>query len=273
MKNKSVLPWFGSDASVAKELAAMLDHCSHVTIPFAGGLSILPHLTARGIIANDKHDDAINVYRVIKDAGTPENVEFLARCNATLSHPAEAELASHILAGDVEVSPSLRAWAYWASCWIGRKGKAGTKGEGGGKPSVRRRANGGNNASRLASAANDLSDWAAQFERCEFTCDDFETCLEDVVDCPENGIYVDAPWFEAGHLYRHGFSLNDHKRLRDSLEQFENATVVVRYGYCNEVFELYGDDWQYVTRESRTQANKQIPEIWFVRTKRKKEQQ
>lgn len=60
MKTKSALSYFGSDSEVASELAGMLDHCRHVTIPFVGGASILPHLKARAIVANDMNGLAIN---------------------------------------------------------------------------------------------------------------------------------------------------------------------------------------------------------------------
>lgn len=46
-KTESALSWYGSDSEVAPELAKMLDHCNHVTIPMCGGLSILKHLKAR----------------------------------------------------------------------------------------------------------------------------------------------------------------------------------------------------------------------------------
>ena len=53
MKTKSALSYFGSDSEVAASLAALLDGCKHVTIPFVGGASIIPHLQARAIVAND----------------------------------------------------------------------------------------------------------------------------------------------------------------------------------------------------------------------------
>ena len=55
MKTKSALSYFGSDSEVAGELAAMLDHCKHVTIPFVGGAAILSHLKARAIVGNDRN--------------------------------------------------------------------------------------------------------------------------------------------------------------------------------------------------------------------------
>ena len=69
MKTKSALSYFGSDSEVASELAAMLNHCRHVTIPFCGGMSILPNLAARAIVANDLNDLAVNFYRVASGAG------------------------------------------------------------------------------------------------------------------------------------------------------------------------------------------------------------
>lgn len=40
MRTRSALSWAGSDSEVAGRLAAKLDDCRHVTIPFCGGLSI-----------------------------------------------------------------------------------------------------------------------------------------------------------------------------------------------------------------------------------------
>lgn len=66
MKTKSALSYFGSDSEGAPQLASMLDDCKHVTIPFCGGMSILPHLKARAIVANDLHRDVIHFYKVLK---------------------------------------------------------------------------------------------------------------------------------------------------------------------------------------------------------------
>lgn len=136
MKTKSALSYFGSDSEVAAELAAMLDHCKHVTIPFVGGASILPHLKARAIVANDKHDLAINFYRMLSSG---HQKTLIGMCEKTLSHPAEITLAESLLESGLGPDKLVQAWAFWAVCWIGRKGKGGTKHQGG-MPSIRRTA-------------------------------------------------------------------------------------------------------------------------------------
>lgn len=84
MKTKSALSYFGSDSEVAPQIAAMLNHCKHVTIPFCGGMSILPHLSARAIVANDLNSLAINFYKVASDVRSGA-ISLRFRCERTLS--------------------------------------------------------------------------------------------------------------------------------------------------------------------------------------------
>ena len=266
MKTKSPLPWFGSDAGVASELGAMLDCCSHVTISFAGGLSILPHLKARSIVANDLHDAAWTFYSVASGwYGKVMQDDLLHRCKKTLSHPHNLELAQQQL-GNKGIDHLEKAWSYWAVCWIGRKGKGGTKHQGG-KPSVRRTAGGGSNATRIKSAAADLELWAEEFTRCEFTCEDFRDCLASVADRPDCGIYCDPPWFGAGRNYLHGFTDQDHFTLSECLSEKKHSPIVLRYGDCDEVRNIYEpcDDWTIIEATSRTQANKSLGELWITK--------
>lgn len=262
LKTKSALSYFGSDSEVAAELAAMLDHCKHVTIPFVGGASILPHLKARAIVANDLHGLAINFYRVASGCFGEEAKQYLfARCQHTLSHPAELEAARVAL--DYEHTDVRdRAWAFWALCWIGRKGKGGTKNQGG-MPSVRWTANGGTNASRVRAAADDLPAWAKHFERCEWLSLCFREILPKAADQPGCGIYVDAPWVDAGKLYLHSFIEKDHRQLELLLRRFERTTVVVRYGDAPLVRELY-EGWTIIEASSRDQCNAVKGELWIT---------
>jgi site-specific DNA-adenine methylase len=266
LKTTSALSYFGSDAEVARELAAMLDHCQHVTIPFVGGASILPHLKARAIVANDLNNLAITFYRVISGVhGSTEKAWLMRRCSQTLSHPAEIERASEILDHEItSCDPSSMAWAYWALCWIGRKGKGGTSSMGG-TPSVRWTPEGGTNATRIRSAASDLEEWAKTLERCEWTCLDFVDVLSKVKDDPRCGVYCDPPWVGAGDAYAHTFATSDHVRLAHGLELFGETTIVVRYGDHPLVRELYQKPhWTISEATARTQANKQLGEIWIT---------
>lgn len=263
LKTKSVLSYFGSDSEVAASLAALLNGCRHVTIPFCGGLAILPHLTARGIVANDAHDLVINFYRHLSGRyGEKAQQSLIDRCQHTLSHPDEIELAEGICVGIGMQKSVEQAWAYWALCWIGRKGKGGTK-HVGGAPSVRRTAGGGNNASRIRAAAGDLHEWARQIERCEWQSVDFRELLPAVADKAGCGIYADPPWVGAGRNYLHPFTEQDHRDLADELKRFNTATVVVRYGDDPLIRDLY-TDWHIIEAASRDQCNAVKGEIWIV---------
>lgn len=101
LKTRSALSYFGSDSEVASQLAGMLSGCRHVTIPFVGGAAILPHLTARAIVANDVHSAAINFYRVVSGCfGEQAREALIDRCEHTLSRPFEMEAAMFELGAD-----------------------------------------------------------------------------------------------------------------------------------------------------------------------------
>lgn len=283
MKTKSALSYFGSDSEVAPRLAELLDHCSHVTIPFCGGMSILPFLKARAIVANDLNDLAINFYRVMSGVhGTASRSWCIQRCKKTLSHPGELTMASGLLKIDPAWPPDHRAWAYWAQCWIGRKGKGGTDGEVS-APSVRRKPDGGTNASRIKAAAADLEEWAKHFERCEWECRDFRELFPEIADDKRCGIYVDGPWVQTGDKYIHKFApiedesrqsfffdnserLPTHKELAECCGRFEKTTVVIRYGDHPRLREYYPEPrWTWIEASSRTQSNAVKGEVWITR--------
>jgi site-specific DNA-adenine methylase len=263
-KTSSALSYFGSDAEVARDLAAMLDHCQHVVIPFVGGGSIIPHLKARAIVANDLNDGAINFYKVLSDrCGVGCKEDLIKRCEHTLSHPSEIEHAIALLMNPMLGASFVeKAWAYWALCWIGRKGKGGTSSMGG-APSVRWAPDGGTNATRIQSAASDLEAWAKTFERCEWTCLDFNEVISKVKDDPRCGIYCDPPWVDAGDVYGHKFHVEDHIRMSIALSRFREATVVIRYGDHEGIRNTY-DGWTIIEATARTQTNKQLGEIWIT---------
>lgn len=265
MKTKSALSYFGSDASVADRLGSKLDHCKHVTIPFVGGASILPYLKARAIVANDLNDAAINFYKVASGVrGNDEFEKLVTMAKNTLSHPGELERALVYVGWD-QASPSQRAWSYWAQCWIGRKGKGGTK-HLGGMPSVRRTANGGTNASRVRAAAADLEEWAHHFGRCEWEAVCFRELLPKVADQSDCGVYCDAPWVGAGRNYLHSFTEQDHVDLAKLLRTFKKTAVVIRYGNDPLIRDLYSTaTWQWEEVETRGQANNQVKEVWISR--------
>ncbi len=239
----------------------MLDHCKHVTIPFVGGAAILPFLKARGIVANDKHDLAINFYQYLSGInGSSGRQKLIARCQATLAHPSEWMSAKELLG--IEWRGTWRqAWALWAWCWIGRKGRGGLQ-LNGGSMSTRWTASGGSNASRLQSVIKDLPLWAEQLARCEWKSLCFRELLPMVKDNEKCGIYCDPPWVGVGKCFVHPFTEEDHVDLADLLRPFLHTTIVLRYGDDPLIRELYRD-WEIIEASSRTRMNKLTPEIWL----------
>jgi site-specific DNA-adenine methylase len=266
VKTKSVLSYFGSDSEVAQSLACKLDLAKHVTIPFVGGGAILPWLKARAIVCNDKNALVINFYRVLGGVfGAKERQKLIDLCQSTLSHPEEAELAQHYLDQPEGFSPTLKAWGYWCLCWVCRKGKGGTK-HLGGQPSVRWTPEGGTNATRIAAAAEDLTEWAKQFRRCEFTSLDWRDVLAKIKDYPQCGTYCDPPWCGSGRNYQFEFDDAEHRELAEALGRFEQSPIVVRYGNADLIRELYPEDsWTWQTANARNQANEEGAEVWISR--------
>lgn len=140
--------------------------------------------------------------------------------------------------------------------------------------SFRRGAGGGGNATRLKAAAGDLDAWAKEFERVEFTCEDFRNTILKAHDKPENGIYVDAPWVQQGGAYVHRFTEDDHRELAKMLRMFGHAKILVRYGDCQLIRELYCHDhirriaekptWYFTAASSRNQSNNAVREVWIT---------
>ena len=82
--------------------------------------------------------------------------------------------------------------------------------------------------------------------------------------------YLDPPYFvatEKGTYYKHGFSMEDHKRLREAVQKIHDggSHFMVSYDHRDEVAELYKDfdvrtlNWKYTgaTDEARLKERKE----------------
>lgn len=274
MKRKSsrLLPYFGSATGVAPAVGKLLQGCKIVFIPFGGGMSEVPHIEAKQILANDRHRMVINLCSVIQDDAKRQ--WLIETADAKPYHPdmlaaaqrKAMEFAAQMEAGSLLKGSHEAALAYFVCCWMGRGGKAGTTGEFQGELPIRWNANGGGSNRRYRTAVKALEQWGQAFRRCEFVCLDAFEFLEKCKDTPETGIYVDAPWPDAGEEYRHRFSEDDQCRLADRLLEFDRARVVVRFGEHPLIRSLYQEpDWTWHDRESRNQANDVKPEFLIVR--------
>lgn len=262
LKTKSALSWFGSDSEVAGDLAKMLNHCTHITIPFCGGCAIVPHLKAGGILAADKHDAAINFYKTATGVYGKDNQKRLFElCSSTLNHPTELAIANNLM---INGSATERAWAFWALCWLPRKGKGGTKNQFKASISVRYGPGGGDNASRIKKVAEELPLWAVELSRCSFVSCDFRELIPKIHDSVKSGVYVDFVWVDEGSNYLFSATEQDHIDLAELLGRFTKTTVVVRYGDHPLIRSLYKDGWTYKSAVASTQSNSLKREIWIT---------
>jgi len=271
-KSDRLLPWFGSCTENAATVGKALEGCRFACLPFAGGMSEVPFITAKQILANDRHRHAINLCAVV--ANDDLRAMLVKAADEMPYHPDILSLAQQQAAsfgGEPFTTPNYdAALAYFVAIWMGRGGKAGTTGELSGALPIRWNANGGGSNRRYRTAIEALDGWGETFRRCEFTCMDAFDFLAKVPDTPETGVYSDANWPDAGEEYLHKIDSAGQHKLADDLRRFSKARVVVRFGEHELIRQLYqeSDGWTWHPMESRNQANDIKPEFLIVRNGR-----
>lgn len=283
-KTKALAGWYGADRMLAHTVGQELAGSKAAFVLFAGGMSALLHIKARTLIVNDLHRHQINLARVAghrmlgpalyrrlkRLAFHPDELkgaQDYCRTREELSEDPDSLFAAGQSDPRFEKGPDLDwAVAYFVCCWQGRGGNAGQKNEFNGNLSLRYDAGGGDSNTRFRSAVGGLVAWRrAVLGRATFTCQDAFALLDNIGDDPENGIYSDAPWVGPGELYRHTFKTDDHRRLALKLSSYRRARVVVRYGICPLIEELYPrDKWTYREQTSRAQSNGAVKEALIL---------
>jgi DNA adenine methylase len=272
MQVTALLPWYGSNRTLAHHVGAALAGCTWVGIPFLGGASELAHITARTVVANDLHRGVINLCLTLAD---PELGPALRRRLRDLPFHADALAAAQARCRDlhaagrprVEDMPDPRFAAdYFVCAWMGRSGKAGTAAEYSGALPVRWNANGGDSAVRFRSAVASLRAWRRVIMRANFTCMDAFDFLAKCKDEPGAGIYSDSPFPDAGDDYRHHFTEAQHRALAVALARFRRARVVARFYDHSLIRELYPEPaWTWHRpKGGRKQTNEAAPEVLLV---------
>lgn len=270
MKKKTqsrALPWFGADTAVAAQYATLLADRRHITVPFCGGLSVVAYLveTAGEIICNDLHELAMNFYCVLTDHSARESL-----CDVLRVTPFHASLLADCQdwckewTGCKDQHPDIdAAFRYFATCWMGRSGKAGTDSEFNGSLAMRWDAGGGSSPLRFQTAVRSLQEvWGPICERCSFVCLDWSDVLAKVKDSAACGVYLDPPWVGAGDDYKHKFEPRDHFHLCSVLSEFKMSKVVLRYGDDPLIRRLYAlPHWHTREITSRDQANGGVQEL------------
>lgn len=269
MRINALAQWFGGNRMLADSVGRALGRLRWCGVPFAGGCPELPHIRTGAGVANDLHRHVINLARVVRDDALVE--QLVRRLDGLLFHPDElAEAQRRCRERDqrncIGDAPDV-AWAadYFAACWMGRGGHAGKRGEFDQSLSLRWTPNGGDSAVRFRSAIESLRDWHRTLRNWSFTCIDAFDFINKVRDADGHGLYVDAPWPDAGDDYRHAFTPEQQARLAEVLARFALTRVVVRYGDHPLIRELYPPPrWTWLSQTSRNQRNGATAEVLIV---------
>lgn len=267
---KALAGWFGSNRMLACHVGRALTGCNWVGVVFAGGMSELPHITARTLVVNDLHRHIINLARVV--ANDSARGTLFRRLKRKAFHPDELKFAQDICKGiephglgDIDAAEQ-----YFVCCWMNRGAKAGIDDEFNGRPAIRWKADGGDSMVRYQSAIRMLATFSRTLRRCTFETMDCFDFLARCEDAKGNGIYCDPPFPGVGRRYRHNAGQTDaeertwHTRLRDALERFGATRVACRFYDHPLVRELYGS-WQWHELKGRKQSNEDAPEVLLIR--------
>jgi DNA adenine methylase len=273
----TLVPYFGSNRSLARHVGAQLAGRAHVTVPFAGGMCELAHVRAPTLLVSDLHRHVINLANVLRcPRDGPRLVRDLRRVpfHPDLLAQAQAECAAHELAGFPNESGPVweRLWnyawarAYFVCAWVARNGKAGTGDEFAAGLSVRYAPGGGDSAVRFRSAVEALRAWRRIMPRCTFQVRDCFAALADVRDGPGCGVYCDPPFPGPGDSYKHRFTAEQHRELARRLTGFARARVVCRFYDHPLVRELYPPPhWRWLDLTGgKTQTNAAAPEVLLL---------
>lgn len=269
MRINALAQWFGGNRMLAESVGAALGKLRWCGVPFAGGCPELPHINTAAGVANDLHRHVINLARVVRDDVLAEQLVY--RLDGVLFHPDELAAAQQRCRereqpGKVGDTPDV-AWAvdYFAACWMGRGGHAGKQREFDQSLALRWTSSGGDSAVRFRSAIASLRDWHRALRNWSFTCIDAFAFIDKARDADGHGLYVDAPWPDAGDEYRHAFTHEQQGRLAEALARFTRTRVVVRYGDHPQIRALYPEPrWTWLLQTSRNQCNGDVAEVLIV---------
>lgn len=247
MKIKAIAPWFGSKRTLAPTIVEELGPHKSYWEPFCGSMAVLLcKPPSRMETVNDLHGDVVNLARVVANTATGSILYRRARRLFT-SDELLAEYDAKIRGGDYEgdATDLDRALAFFVSSWMGRNGEVGlAKGERGRFLSVRWTANGGDPATRYASAVQSIPAWRRRLAGVTILHRDAFEMLEKIDDDPGTAIYLDPPYLVKSDEYLYDFhdgfmGIDDHERLADAVKRFRWARIVTSYYAHPRLAQLY----------------------------------
>lgn len=290
-KIKAIAPWFGGKRTMAPAIVQELGKHTQYFEPFCGSMAVLfAKEPSQKETVNDLHGDLVNLARVLQDSQTAD--ALYDRLQKTLFSEDVLEQAKLELGNSdfppITATQSLpdRAYWYFLASWMGRNGTAGTARvdyqiavrwtKGGGSPTV-----------RFRNALESIPAWHERLRNVVILKRDAFTILDRFEDCAGTAIYADPPYHAdtrsmakngSGGRYKHEFDHNtgmfgdDHTRLRDALQTYKHARIIVSYYDSPRIRELY-QGWTFVehTRQKHLHAQngrgarpKEAPEVLII---------
>lgn len=275
MRITTLVPWHGSNRTLAHLVGERLSGCTWVHVPFCGGMCEIGYIEAATILVGDVHRHVINLARVVRDYH--KNVLLRDMLSKTAYHPdelAEAQAkcrlveAAHASDRGCPYSDLEWAHAYFVATWMARNGMAGTRDEFDASYSLRWCDGGGDSAMRFRNATWALADWCTVFQRCTFVLEDVFTSAVNGHDKDEerHGRYWDAPFPGPGDRYKHPFDESKQRRLAELAHILKRSPIVIRYYDHPLIRELYPQDtWHWEYNDGRRQTNEAGPEVLISR--------
>ena len=257
MKIKAIAPWFGGKRNLAPRIVEQLGPHRYYCEPFCGGISVLLAKNPAGIeVVNDLHGEVTNLARVIQSDQAYDLYERLAR--TSFCEGLYQDCRQRWIEGGLE-DPVDRAYDFFVVSWMGRNGMSGTQRSKYPFQMVKRFSpNGGDGAVRFRNAIDSLPAWHQRLRKVTiFNMDGLEL-LNNLHDEPRVVVYADPPYLMSGQRdskthYEHEFGqgdffgdgLDDHARLAQTLNRFDDVRVIVSYYNEPRLDELYPPDkWE-----------------------------
>lgn len=293
MTVKAIAPWFGGKRTMAPLIVRELGKHTQYFEPFCGSMAVLfaKDATQKETV-NDLHSDLINLARVLQNReAAPALYEELGKalfCEDLLDQ-ARKHLARPCSVrddGEVHATEWERAYWYFLACWMGRNGTAGTA-RVDYQIAVRWTKGGGSSTVRWRNAVDSIPAWHRRLLNVVILRRDAFQFIDRFEDIAGTAVYCDPPYYMGtrgfrkngqGSKYLHEFEHDaplfgdDHERLRDLLQTYKRARVVVSYYDCPRIREIYRG-WTFIehTRQKHLHAQngrgarpKEAPEVLIL---------
>lgn len=302
MSNLSaILPYFGGKRTLAPKIVQLLTEGRTIrryVEPFHGSLAVLLALRDSGFkgaaIVNDLNGHVHNLAMCL--ASYTHSFSLFERLSIVPFSENSYRYATNCLAAYSEHGNSLdvpngeTAAQYFVASWMGRNGETGTDAEADFRKMARCfccrfTTSGGDPALRWRNAVESIPAWFKTLsDRTQYLSRDALDVVDSTPDGPDLAIYLDPPYLaETRGSARYAVDVEDgtgtlaegddfHARLRERLEKFREARVVVSY-YDHERLDRLYAGWTKHTIEvakntaqsARGASKRAATEVLFVR--------